>query len=96
MECLICLNHINAMDVSNNTRSNDALVNDVSSRKYIENNILKCCKKNVHEKCLKRWLDTSTEKCCPHCRTILINNVEENNVEDPDFEYILQLSTIIY
>jgi hypothetical protein len=36
--------------------------------------ILDCCKKRVHDKCLKRWLSTSNS--CPHCRQTVNNRVD--------------------
>ena len=35
---------------------------------------MSCCKKRTHDRCLKRWLDTSNS--CPHCRAKVDERVE--------------------
>lgn len=33
---------------------------------------LVCCDKNIHKKCLDKWLKKSNTKCCPLCRAELL------------------------
>lgn len=47
------------------------------------NFILKCCKKRIHKKCLKKWLYDGEKNKCPHCRQKINNeNLDELDIND--------------